>query len=186
MATKPRIHLHKGDTLVTYTIERSPKHGIELTYTIHPQLQLWMQRLSEETVQLAGGVKPTLPLSETASASGITEHGIVPADRKGEDMWRVHMNTSVRAHDRPNLRLDSTPRRNLTGLAWLRLCVNHLKRRVQFPLLTDYTFWEKQWDEVADTYQFAVTREIDTALRNLRLTHVVLDTPKATVTHTIR
>jgi hypothetical protein len=183
---KPRIHLIKGDTLVKYKLQRHPQDGVVLEFTVHPHLQHWMQRLSEETRNAVGGDNDTMSLAENISQSGILETGMVPADDKGEQMWRVHLNSTLPASDRPALRLMNTPRKTLLSLAWMRFCVDHLDRRVKFPALGDTDIWSKAWDERASRNRFQICIELDHQIRNLRLRHVTLDPAAETVTHTIR
>lgn len=134
-------------------------------------------------MEQSGGENATTPLTEVSNHSST---GLQIADEKGDEMWRVNMNSVVTPSTYPNLRLGTNARRTLTNLAWLRLCVGHLDRKVRFPLLTDFDLWDKQWDERTDTKRFVITMDIDHAIRELRLKHVTLDVPKATVTHTIR
>jgi hypothetical protein len=183
---KTRIHLIKGDTLVQYKLQRHPQDGVVLEFTVHPHLQRWMQRLSEETRTAVGGDTDTMSLTENIRQSGMEEAGMVTADDKGEQMWRVHLASTLPAADRPALRLMNTPRKTLLSLAWMRFCVDHLDRRVKFPALGDTEIWAKAWDERVSRNRFGICIELDHQIRNLRLRHVTLEPASETVTHTIR
>ena len=183
---KPRIHLVKGDQFVKYTLQRHPEDGAVLKFTVHEHMKRWMQRLSEETAKAAGGEHLTLSLQENVRQSGIEEAGMVTADGRGEEMWRVHLNSTVSAADRPSLRLMDSPRKTLLSLSWMRFCVDHLDREVKFPALRETDVWQRQWDDRAECNRYRICMELDEAIRNLRLKHVTKAPAVETVTHTIR
>ena len=130
---KRLIHIKRGATLLAWELgRRAPEGGsgesIDIQFTIHRDLQRWLQRMAEDGVT-ARGQALTAPLTDVNEDA---PQRIRILDGHGDEAWNLNLSSTVSRTDSPSFRLDHDW---VQSLGFLRLCVHALTRKLRITMV---------------------------------------------------
>ena len=167
------IHIPRGATLLNWELgRRAPENGqgeaIDIQFTIHPDLQYWLQRMAKDGATAHG---QTLTTHLTDISEDAPQY-IRVLDGHGDEAWNMNLSSTISRADTPNLRLDYNW---VQSLGFLRLCVHSLTRKLRITMANRAEaqgLWTPTYCHVRHKEVPAVDAGLLKSVEKLRTTHI--------------